>query len=196
MCAASKSSSASRRSSLSAIETIRFGSQFGAFAICDFGFEKLDFSCRYTLFALFWLVWIGMFAGAIAIVIASPRCVAKKAKPWHHSAVAYQIFTPTFRDADGDGVGDFNGIKEKLNDLRRVGVTAIWPSPLLTTNKNDFGVAEIVDGESVDPRFGTESELMALIERAHDLSEFCAFISDARSNAKINLISLRSLFHR
>lgn len=112
-----------------------------------------------------------MFVGAIAIVLASPKCAAKKEKAWHQNAIAYQLFTPAFRDTDGDGVGDFNGIKEKLNDLRRVGVDTIWPSPLLTTNKNDFGVAELIDSERVDARFGTEAELKSLIKRAHDLSE-------------------------
>jgi neutral and basic amino acid transporter 1 len=54
-----------------------------------------------------------MFAGAILIVVMSPKCAAKKEKHWSENTVAYQIFTPTFRDTDGDGVGDFKGIKGK-----------------------------------------------------------------------------------
>lgn len=59
-----------------------------------------------------------------------------------------------------------------MNDLRRVGVTTVWPTPLLTTNKDDFNIAETKDALQVDPRFGTEADLKALIERAHDLSTF------------------------
>jgi len=131
---------------------------------------------RYTLFVLFWLVWIGMFAGAIIIVVMSPKCQAKKVSNPADTMVAYQLFTPTFRDSDGDGVGDFNGIKEKLNDLRRVGVTTVWPTPLLTTTKDDFKISEIRDSLTVDPRFGTEKDLKELIERAHDLNLY--FIAD------------------
>lgn len=66
------------------------------------------------MFVLFWLVWIGMFAGAILIVVLSPKCQAKAEKDQSENMVVYQIFTPTFRDSDGDGLGDFNGIKGKL----------------------------------------------------------------------------------
>ncbi|KAI6217942.1 Neutral and basic amino acid transport protein rBAT [Aphelenchoides fujianensis] len=132
---------------------------------------------RYTLFALFWLVWIGMFAGAILIVIMSPRCAAKKEVEWHPKTVAYQVFTPTFRDSDGDGVGDFNGIKEKLNDLRRIGISSVWVTPLLSAVKeNFFNLGEFLDFTKVDPRFGSEEDVRALIKRAHDLN--LHFITD------------------
>jgi glycosidase len=112
-----------------------------------------------------------MFVGAILIVVMSPKCAAKKDKHWFENTVVYQVYTPTFRDSDKDGVGDFNGIKEKLNDLRRAGVSAVWPTPLMSTNKNDFKLSEVIDPNVVDARFGTEAELKALIKRTHDLSK-------------------------
>lgn len=61
---------------------------------------------------------------------------------------------------------------EKLNDLRRIGVTTVWPTPLLATSKDEFEVSSIVDPLNVDPRFGEESDLKSLIEKAHDLSKY------------------------
>ncbi|KAI6181875.1 Neutral and basic amino acid transport protein rBAT [Aphelenchoides besseyi] len=105
-----------------------------------------------------------------------PRCAAKQDKPAHSNQIAYQIFTPTFRDSDNDGVGDFNGIKEKLNDLRRVGVSSVWVTPILTTNKDDFKLGEILDANKVDQRYGSEEDLKSLVKRAHDLN--LLFITD------------------
>jgi hypothetical protein len=56
-----------------------------------------------------------MFVGAILIVVMSPKCAPKQEKKSSEYMVAYQIFTPTFRDSDGDGVGDLNGITGKKN---------------------------------------------------------------------------------
>jgi len=109
----------------------------------------------------------------------SPKCAEKKDKQYFENMVAYQINTFTFKDTDGDGVGDFNGIKEKLNDLRRIGLTVIWPTPLFTTNKDDFTLASMAgvqDPMKIDHRLGEESDLKSLIKRAHDLNLY--FIAD------------------
>ncbi|CAD5226826.1 unnamed protein product [Bursaphelenchus xylophilus] len=133
-------------------------------------------SARYVVFTLFWIIWLIMFVGAILIVVMSPKCAPKKEQAWFQNSVAYQLFTPTFKDSDNDGVGDFLGIKEKLNDLRRVGITALWPTPLLKTDKNEFDPAAIVDSNLVDSRFGSEEDLKNLIDETHSLG--LKFIAD------------------
>jgi neutral and basic amino acid transporter 1 len=55
-----------------------------------------------------------MFVGAILIVVLSPKCAAKEEPKYYANLVSYQLFTPTFRDSDGDGVGDLKGIQEKV----------------------------------------------------------------------------------
>ncbi|KAI1715583.1 alpha amylase, catalytic domain-containing protein [Ditylenchus destructor] len=122
---------------------------------------------RYVLFALFWLVWLAMFVGAVLIVVLSPKCAVKTEPKYHENLVAYQIFTPTFRDSDGDGVGDLKGVKEKLNDLRKIGVSAVWPTPIVSTNKDDYLPMEVMDITEVDPRYGSHQDLEALVEATH-----------------------------
>lgn len=139
---------------------------------------------RYALIALFWLVWLAMFTGAILIVVLSPKCAAKVEPKHYENAVNYQMFTPTFRDSDGDGVGDLKGIQEKLNDLRKIGVTAIWPTPIVQANKDEYSPTEVMDVMEVDPRYGTKQDLEALISATH--SAGLHFIMDLPLTVGVN----------
>ena len=60
-------------------------------------------------------------------------------KTWHNVASLYQIYPRSFRDTNGDGIGDLNGITEKLDYLAWLGVDAIWISPFFTSPMTDFG---------------------------------------------------------
>ncbi|CAI4224498.1 unnamed protein product [Auanema sp. JU1783] len=124
---------------------------------------------RTVLFAVFWLSWLLMFAAAIAIVVFSPKCAEKEQPIWYTTQVSYQISLPSFRDSNGDGIGDFNGVTEKLDLLRKVGVTTIHLSPVVEIDKDVlFDASAIIDENKVDERFGTEEELKNLIQVAHD----------------------------
>lgn len=87
---------------------------------------------------------------------------------WWRGAVIYQIYPRSFRDANGDGIGDLSGITEKLGYVASLGVDAIWISPFFTSPMNDFGY-DISDYCGVDPMFGTLDDFRALLARAHDL---------------------------
>ncbi|CAJ0579439.1 unnamed protein product, partial [Mesorhabditis spiculigera] len=124
---------------------------------------------RYILFGLFWLAWLAMFIGAILIVLLSPKCAAKQEPDWWQTKVSYQLLTPTFYDSNGDGVGDFLGIKEKLDNLRKLGVTTIYPTPVITTDKDElYSEYDVIDHMKVDPRFGSEEDFQALSNAVHD----------------------------
>lgn len=123
---------------------------------------------RTVLFALFWISWVVMFTGAILIVVLSPKCAEKQKPEWWQTKVSYQLLTPTFYDTDNDGVGDFHGITEKLDLLKKIGVTTIYPSPIIELEKNDyFNPYNVIDHLKVDKRFGTEDQFKELIEAAH-----------------------------
>lgn len=75
-------------------------------------------------------------------------------KTWWKHAVFYEIYPRSFQDSNGDGLGDLNGITQRLNDLQSLGVDAIWIAPMYPSPQVDFGY-DISDYESVDPPYGT-----------------------------------------
>ncbi|HVI57489.1 MAG TPA: alpha-glucosidase family protein [Luteimonas sp.] len=88
--------------------------------------------------------------------------------PWWRGAVIYQIYPRSFRDTDGNGVGDLPGIIEKLDYVASLGVDAIWISPFFRSPMADFGY-DIADYRDVDPLFGTLDDFDRLLAKAHAL---------------------------
>ncbi|HVZ99833.1 MAG TPA: alpha-amylase family glycosyl hydrolase [Caulobacterales bacterium] len=87
---------------------------------------------------------------------------------WARGQVVYQIYPRSFRDADGDGVGDLRGIDEKLEHVARLGADAVWLSPFFRSPMKDYGY-DVSDYRDVDPIFGTLADFDALLARAHAL---------------------------
>ncbi|MEZ5455542.1 MAG: alpha glucosidase [Lysobacteraceae bacterium] len=87
---------------------------------------------------------------------------------WWRGAVIYQIYPRSFRDSNGDGVGDLPGIIERLDHVADLGADAIWVSPFFTSPMADFGY-DIADYRDVDPLFGTLDDFDRLLARAHRL---------------------------
>ena len=73
---------------------------------------------------------------------------------WWKHAVVYEIYPRSFQDSNGDGVGDLNGITQRLDYLQSLGVDAIWIAPMYPSPQVDFGY-DISDYKSVDPQYGT-----------------------------------------
>ena len=89
------------------------------------------------------------------------------AAPWWKSAVVYQIYPRSFCDTDGDGVGDLEGIRRRLDHLEWLGVDAIWLSPFFPSPMKDFGY-DVADYCDVDPLFGTLDDFDRLVADAHE----------------------------
>jgi alpha-glucosidase len=85
---------------------------------------------------------------------------------WWKEAVIYQIYPRSFRDANGDGIGDLAGITEKLDHLVHLGVDAIWLSPIYPSPDADFGY-DVSNYCDIDPKFGTLADFDKLVEEAH-----------------------------
>jgi len=85
---------------------------------------------------------------------------------WWQSGILYQIYPRSFRDGNGDGVGDLAGIVECLPYLSELGVDAIWLSPVFASPMADFGY-DIADYTAIDPLFGSLREFDTLLGKAH-----------------------------
>ena len=73
---------------------------------------------------------------------------------WYKDAVIYELHVKTFHDSDGDGVGDFRGLIQKLDYLQELGITAIWLMPFQNSPGKDDGY-DISDYYAVNPAFGS-----------------------------------------
>ena len=87
------------------------------------------------------------------------------AAEWWKKAVVYQIYPRSFKDSNGDGIGDLNGITEKLDYLKELGVDVIWVSPMYCSPMDDNGY-DISDYYKVDPMFGTNDDMDRLLSEA------------------------------
>jgi oligo-1,6-glucosidase len=83
--------------------------------------------------------------------------------------VVYQIYPKSYCDSDGDGVGDINGIRSKLDYIEWLGADAVWLSPINESPDFDNGY-DISDYDAIDTRFGTMDEFRALVREAHERS--------------------------
>ncbi|HNE19488.1 MAG TPA: alpha-glucosidase [Turneriella sp.] len=86
---------------------------------------------------------------------------------WYKEAIVYQIYPRSFRDSNGDGIGDLTGIREKIPYLKDLGVDTVWLSPINTSPMLDFGY-DISDYRSIDPIFGTMADFDALLAELHE----------------------------
>lgn len=88
-------------------------------------------------------------------------------KDWWKSAVFYQIYPRSFKDSNGDGIGDLPGITQMMPYLRDLGIDAIWISPFFQSPMKDFGY-DVSDYKAVDPMFGCMEDFDALLRSAHN----------------------------
>lgn len=90
------------------------------------------------------------------------------ASDWYKDAVIYQLHVRSFFDSDGDGVGDFVGLTEKLEYVAALGVTAIWLLPFYPSPLRDEGY-DIADYYNVNPLYGTLNDFRRFLDRTHRL---------------------------
>ena len=81
---------------------------------------------------------------------------------WWKHAVVYEIYPRSFQDSNGDGIGDLNGITQRLDYLQKLGVDAIWIAPMFPSPQVDFGY-DVSDYRAVDPQYGSLADMDRLI---------------------------------
>ncbi len=103
---------------------------------------------------------------AFAAIAASLCVSAQPAPDWLRNIVIYQVYPSSYKDSDGNGIGDIRGVISKLDYIQSLGVGAIWFNPLFESGWIDGGY-DVIDFYRVDPRFGTNNDLVELVEKAH-----------------------------
>jgi alpha-glucosidase len=103
------------------------------------------------------------------IILAIPRLPSfgeqKQSAPWWKHGIIYEIYPRSFQDSNGDGVGDLNGITSRLDYLKKLGIDAIWITPMFPSPQVDFGY-DIADYTSIDPQYGTMADFDRLVREA------------------------------
>lgn len=84
---------------------------------------------------------------------------------WWKQGVIYQIYPRSFKDSDGDGIGDLKGITAKLDYLQELGIDAVWLSPVFRSPQDDNGY-DVSNYKEIDPMFGTLEDMDRLIQQA------------------------------
>jgi alpha-glucosidase len=85
---------------------------------------------------------------------------------WWQRGIVYEVYPRSFQDSDGDGIGDLNGIRQRLDYLVSLGIDAVWLSPIFVSPMADFGY-DIADYCAVDPIFGTLADFDMLLAEVH-----------------------------
>ena len=85
---------------------------------------------------------------------------------WLDNAIFYEIYPQSFKDSNSDGIGDFNGIIEKLDYIKELGCNAIWMNPCFDSPFGDAGY-DVADYYKAAPRYGTNDDLKRLFDEVH-----------------------------
>ena len=96
-----------------------------------------------------------------------PAFADVKDRAWWKEAIVYQIYPRSFKDSDGDGVGDLKGIISKLDYLKSLGIDAIWLNPIYTSPNDDNGY-DISDYRNIMKEFGTMEDFDLLLKGMHE----------------------------
>lgn len=117
---------------------------------------------RWFLFILFWLLWAGMLAGAIAIIIMAPKCAAPAPREWWEQSPVYKVDVATFASKKGD----LAGVTSKLDYIKSLGVkTVVVSSVVKATDLDSDGQDEFI---SVSQKYGTWDDFKAFISAAKE----------------------------
>ena len=96
---------------------------------------------------------------------AAAQSASQSEQNWWKNAVIYEIYPRSFQDTNGDGIGDLNGITQRLDYLQALGVDAIWLTPVYPSPQVDFGY-DISDYRAIDSQYGTMADFDRLVEEA------------------------------
>ncbi|XP_075902332.1 amino acid transporter heavy chain SLC3A1 [Nelusetta ayraudi] len=114
---------------------------------------------------LFWLTvlcTLALVALTITVIVLSPRCLS-----WWQVSPVYQVYPSSFKDSDGDGVGDLKGVLEKLDHFQYLNIKSVWVGPVYRSPMKDFGY-DVEDFRDINPLYGTMQDFEDLLAEMHN----------------------------
>jgi alpha-glucosidase len=120
-----------------------------------------------------------LFIGAMVLTAARQSAPASQStssagsstglseQDWWKNSVLYEIYPRSFQDTNRDGIGDLNGIRQRLDYLKALGIDAFWLSPIYPSPQVDFGY-DISDYENIDPQYGTLADFDRLMAESNE----------------------------
>jgi alpha-glucosidase len=144
--------------------------------------------CRQLLLAI--LLFVPPLSGVPALTqrhasdsIVVHQTTQDKNDMWWKHAVFYEIYPRSFQDSNGDGIGDLNGITQRLDYLKDLGIDAIWITPMYPSPQVDFGY-DIADYTAIDPQYGTMADFDRLMKeaRAREIRVILDFVPNHTSD--------------
>ncbi|XP_072106922.1 4F2 cell-surface antigen heavy chain-like [Mobula birostris] len=119
---------------------------------------------RWALLLLFWVGWLAMLAGAIAIIVQAPRCKALPDLRWWQCGPVYQIQVGAFQDTRGRGQGDLAGVEQRLEEIAALKVKGIVIGPIHRNTPDQIGETRLTE---IDDAFGDMAQFDSLLKAAH-----------------------------
>lgn len=107
-----------------------------------------------------------MKACLVFVLVCILFTVKAQTSPWYHHTTVYQIYPRSYYDSNGDGIGDIQGIIQKLDYIKGLGFETIWCSPFFKSPQKDFGY-DISDYTAIAPEYGTVADAEQLIAEVH-----------------------------
>ncbi|XP_044019338.1 alpha-glucosidase-like [Aphidius gifuensis] len=116
---------------------------------------------RYSLFLIVFFAVLNLY-----IIDATINDVPED--EWWHNSFIYELYIQSFKDSNGDGLGDLNGATSKLEHIKDLGISTVWITPFYKSPMIDFGY-DITDFKGIDPLFGNFNDFDRLIQKANSL---------------------------
>ncbi|WP_018615044.1 glycoside hydrolase family 13 protein [Segetibacter koreensis] len=110
--------------------------------------------------------WFFFMLATLLISLDVPAQNNERDKKWWKEAVVYQIYPRSFKDSDGDGVGDLKGIISKLDYIKSLGIDAVWLNPIYSSPNDDNGY-DISDYRNIMKEFGTMEDFDSMLKGMH-----------------------------
>jgi oligo-1,6-glucosidase len=125
---------------------------------------KNQFMKKYFLFLF---IFIAVSAGSANVFGQTNLPYNEDDRKWWKEAIVYQIYPRSFKDSNGDGIGDLKGIISKLDYIKSLGINTIWLNPIYSSPNDDNGY-DVSDYRNIMKDFGTIADFDSLLKGMHD----------------------------